>query len=305
MLLKLFKPMSIFRRIAKVKLTRPFIRVAAVSRSTLAFIAVRGIAVAAITVTGAGYASAQSPQTSAESSQAKGLSIAQEADRRDLGFADFSSSLEMVLRNKYGEETVRNMRNKTLEQANDGDKSVIVFDNPRDVKGTAFLSFTHKEGSDDQWLYLPALKRVKRIASNNKSGPFMGSEFAYEDISSQEVEKYSYNYLRDESFDNRDHFVIERDPADPKSGYSRQEVWLDKEAYRVWKVKFYDRKGDLLKTLILSDYHQYLGQYWRANNWLMTNHQTGKSTELHNSDWKFKNGFTNKDFTKNSLARTK
>ena len=128
----------------------------------------------------------------AETPEEKGLAIAIEADRRDEGFGDNIANLTMILRNRHGQQTSRVLRTRTLEQADDGDKSLIIFDNPGDVKGTAFLSFTHKEGPDDQWLYLPALKRVKRIASGNKSGPFMGSEFAYEDISSQEVEKYGY-----------------------------------------------------------------------------------------------------------------
>lgn len=240
-----------------------------------------------------------------QSTQEKGLDVAREADRRDTGFTDTSNNLVMILRNKYGEETIRRMRNKTLEQESDGDKSIIVFDNPSDVKGTAFLSFTHKVEQDDQWLYLPALKRVKRISSSNKSGPFMGSEFAYEDMSSQEVEKYTYNYLRDETIDGRDHFVVERDPVDPKSGYSRQEVWYDKTEYRVWKVNFYDRKGELLKTLSVSNYEKFLDKYWRANIWKMVNHQTGKSTELKFADWTFRNGFSDRDFSKNSLARAK
>ena len=165
----------------------------------------------------------------------KGLAIAREADLRDQGFADSTATMQMTLRNRHGEESLRQMRTKTLEQMDDGDKSLIVFDQPRDVKGTALLTYTHKAGSDDQWLYLPALKRVKRIASSNKSGPFMGSEFAYEDLSSQEVEKYTYKYLRDETFDgDEEHagktvFVIERFPVDEKSGYTRQLVWMDQD----------------------------------------------------------------------------
>lgn len=241
----------------------------------------------------------------AQTSQEKGLAIAVEADKRDIGFGDSTANLEMILRNKYGEETKRVMRNKTLEQMSDGDKALIVFDNPRDVKGTAFLSFTHKAKADDQWLYLPALKRVKRIASSNKSGPFMGSEFAFEDIASQEVEKYTYNYLRDETIAGNNHFVIERDPVDPKSGYSKQVAWIDEAEYRVKKVDFYDRKGDLLKTLTITGYNQYLGKYWRANAWEMINHQTGKATVLNFKDYQFNNGFKNKDFNKNSLSRAK
>ena len=144
------------------------------------------------------------------------------------------------------------MRNLTLEVDGDGDKTLVIFDEPNDVKGTAFLNYTHREGSDDQWLYLPALRRVKRIASNNKSGPFMGSEFAYEDISSQEVEKYTYEFLRAEDVEGTSMYVVQRVPVDERSGYTRQIVWYDQAEYRVQRVDFYDRKDELMKTTDLS-----------------------------------------------------
>jgi len=213
--------------------------------------------------------------------------------------------MKMLLRNRQGEESTRYIRVRTLEQLDDGDKSLIIFDQPADVKGTAFLSFTHRTGPDDQWLYLPALKRVKRISSRNKSGPFMGSEFAYEDISSQELEKYTYNYLRDEPFQGMDCFVIERDPVDEYSGYTRQEVWIDKAEYRPQQIIYYDRKNAKLKTLLFSDYHQYLGKYWRAHVMDMENHQTGKSTRLTWSDYQFQTGLTERDFNRNNLDRVR
>jgi len=94
----------------------------------------------------------------------------------------------MTLRNRAGKESLRNVRIKNLEVDGDGDKSLSIFDEPADVKGTTSLTWSHSDKPDDQWLYLPALKRVKRISSKNKSGPFMGSEFAFEDIGSQEVD---------------------------------------------------------------------------------------------------------------------
>jgi outer membrane lipoprotein-sorting protein len=235
----------------------------------------------------------------------QGLAIATEADRRDEGFGDYTADVKMILRNKQGQESTREIRSRTLEVEDDGDKTMIIFDAPGDVKGTALLSFTHKAGPDDQWLYLPALKRVKRIASDNKSGPFMGSEFAYEDIASQEVEKYTYRYLRDEVYDGMDVFVIERYPVDEKSGYTRQVVWLDKEHYKERKVEFYDRKDTLLKTLVLTDFNQYLDQYWRAHDMYMENHQTGKSTRLLQTNFHFRTGLTDRDFDQNSLKRAR
>ena len=233
----------------------------------------------------------------------KGLAIAKEADRRDTGFGDTTADMIMVLRNKRGQESRRELEIRTLEVEDDGDKSMTVFHNPRDVRGTALLTFSHGVKPDDQWLYLPALRRVKRIASNNKSGPFMGSEFAYEDLSSQEIDKYKYKYIKDDKVDGVDCFLIERYPVDKDSGYTKQQVWLDKDEYRVRKIDYYDRKSQLLKTLTPTEYKQYLGKYWRADKMLMVNHQTGKSTELTWSNFKFKNGLKDADFTRTRLTQ--
>lgn len=235
----------------------------------------------------------------------RGLEIAQEADRRDTGFGDFTANMVMELRNKQGDVSSRTIRLKTLEVIGDGDKSMSIFDSPADVKGTAFLTYSHAIEPDEQWLYLPALKRVKRINSKNKSGPFMGSEFAYEDLASQEVEKYSYKYLRDEVVNGVDCFVVERYPAYEHSGYTRQVAWINKEKYVPEKVEYYDRKNDLLKTLTNNNYQQYLDQYWRASEMLMENHQTGKSTYLQWQDYQFRNGLDDKDFSRNSLKRAR
>ncbi len=241
----------------------------------------------------------------AETPEEKGLAIAVEDDKRDNGFVDYQAKMEMILKNRHGEQSVRYIRTKNLEVVGDGDKSLVIFDKPRDVKGTALLNFTHKTGTDDQWLFLPALKRVKRISSANKSGSFMGSEFAYEDITSQEVEKYTYQWLRDETYEGLECFVFERYPTYKNSGYTRQMVWLDKKEYRMMKIDFYDRKNALLKTQTFRGYHQYLGKYWYPDEMFMENHQTGKTTLLIWSDYKFRNGFKDRDFNRNSLKRAR
>jgi len=242
---------------------------------------------------------------SALTPEERGLEIAKTADARDTGWQDQISSLEMVLRNSSGQETVRKNRMRALEVSGDGDKSLIIFDSPADIKGTAFLSHTHAVTADDQWLFLPALKRVKRVSSANKSGPFMGSEFAYEDISSQELDKYRYNYLRDEAVNGNDAFIIERFPQYENSGYTRQVVWIDKQMYQPVKIEFYDRKNSLLKTLTYHGYQQYLEKFWRPQRMEMQNHQTGKSTSLVWHDYKFQSGLTERDFDQNSLKRAR
>ena len=233
----------------------------------------------------------------------KGLEIAKEEERRNTGFGDTTADMVMVLRNKTGQESTRELEIRTLEGQGDGDRSLTVFHSPRDVRGTALLTYSHTVQPDEQWLYLPALRRVKRIASNNKSGPFMGSEFAYEDLSSQEIEKYKYKYIKDDKVDGIDCFLIERYPVDKNSGYTKQQVWLDKGEYRPRKVDYYDRKGQLLKTFTPSEYKQYLGKFWRAHRMNMVNHQSRKSTELVWSNVKFKTGLKDDDFTRTRLAQ--
>lgn len=236
----------------------------------------------------AGTAADSSPGF-AQTNEEKGRGIAEEVDRRDLGWRNSKTVLKMILRNRHGETSTRELAIQALE-TNDpglGDKSLIVFSSPRDVDGTAFLSHTKILDPDDQWLYLPALKRVKRISSSNKSGPFLGSEFSFEDLTSQEVDKYDYKWLRDEQWGDIHCFVVERYPLYNNSGYSRQIVWTDQAEYRPMKIEYYDRKNSLMKTLVLENYRQYQQKYWRALTMTMTNHQSGKSTVLEFEEYRF------------------
>ena len=246
-----------------------------------------------------------SGNTSAQTPEEKGLAIAKERKARDFGWGDSTAKAEMILRNAKGQQTVRKMKIKALEIVDDGDKALTIFQQPRDVKGTAFLSFSHSVKSDEQWMYLPALKRVKRIASRNKSGPFMGSEFAFEDLSSFEIKKYTYKYIKDDTVNGELSFVVELDPVDKNSGYTRQLVWIDQSHYRAQKVEFYDRKNSLLKTLTSFEYKLYLDKYWRPSKQTMLNHQTQKSTDYIIHELAFQKGLKEKDFNKATLKRAK
>jgi len=237
-------------------------------------------------------------------SERLGFEVAARADRSDRGFGDSEVELEMVLKNAAGRESRRNLTITTLEIPDEsfGDKSLVVFANPNDIKGTALLSHANILDPDDQWLFLPALKRVKRISSANKSGPFVGSEFAFEDFTALELNKYNYTWLRDEQYEGMSADVIERTPRYDNSGYTRQLSWVDQDVYQVRKVEFYDRRGDLLKTLTLTDYREYNG-IWRSHHMKMVNHQTGKSTDLIYSNYRFSIGLNDGNFVKGRLAR--
>ncbi|MDE0210449.1 MAG: outer membrane lipoprotein-sorting protein [Boseongicola sp.] len=243
------------------------------------------------------------PEAAAQSAAEKGLQIAKTARAADRGFGNYTAELSMVLRNRRGKESRRSLRIKVLEVAGDGNKTVFVFDNPKDVKGTAFLIHGHVSKSDDQWLYLPALKRVKRISSSKRSGSFMGSEFAYEDLTIPEVEKFTYKWLRNEPCGNLTCTVLEMIPTERGSGYSRQIAWHDTKEFRAWKTEYYDRKNDHLKTLTFSGYKEHAGGFWKPESLNMVNHATGKSTDLNWSNYQFNTNLSEKDFTQTSLRR--
>ena len=248
-----------------------------------------------------------SPAAAAKESADKGTTIAYEADRRDTGFGDFAATVSMTLRSRARSESRRVMSIKVLEGGNedDGDKSLIRFSKPGDIEGTTLLTHARKIGNDDQWIFLPAVKRVKRISSTNRSGAFAGSEFAYEDLVNQEPDKYTYAWIRDEDLNGRPTFVVERVPVYDGSGYARQVVWYDKAEYRIQRIEYYDRKNELLKTLNISGYEKYLGQHWRANEMVMVNHQTGKSTTLAWQGYEFATGLSEVDFNKNKLRNAR
>jgi len=242
---------------------------------------------------------------SAGSPEARGLAIAEEADRRDRGFGDSVTEIVMRLISTDGRVNERRLTWQILENPDptDGDESLTLFHEPRDIAGTAFLTHTHIAEEDDQWLYLPALKRVKRIASVNKTSSFMGSELAYEDLLSDEVEKFDYRWLRDEACGEETCYVLERRPRYEDSGYSRQVLWMDQSEYRVRRIDYYDPDDALEKTLTLDDYRLYLDRYWRAHEYVMENHQTDKRTTLSFGPYSFHTGLAEQDFDPSALRR--
>ncbi|MGJ8662350.1 MAG: outer membrane lipoprotein-sorting protein [Marinicella sp.] len=233
----------------------------------------------------------------------KGYDVSARSDRSDRGFLDSEVEVTMVLKNKAGQETTRSMTFTTLEVQDEdqGDKSLVVFNTPKDVEGTALLSHAKMIKPDDQWLFLPALKRVKRISSKNKSGPFVGSEFAFEDFTSTELKKYDYSWLKTESCGDLVCDVVQRTPRYEHSGYTKQIAWIDQTDFQLRKVEFYDRRDSLLKTLELTDYRNYDG-IWRSHKLSMVNHTNGKSTDLIYGDFTFKVGLGDHDFVKGKLT---
>lgn len=237
----------------------------------------------------------------AQTAEEKGLAIATDSKNRDRGYADFTVKARMTLKNAEGQTSSRDMELRALEEGQDTEKSLVIFHSPADTKGTALLSHSFDNAEDQQWLYLPSLKRTRRIAGGNKSGSFVGSEFSYEDISPQMVAKYTYKFLREEEYEGQKCQVVQRAPKDASSGYLRQVFWLDQEHLRPMKVENYNKRDELHKTLTFSGYKQYAGKHWRPAKMSMLNHQNGKSTDIVFEEFSFKTGLTKDKFDSSVL----
>jgi len=195
------------------------------------------------------------------------------------GYKSSLSKTTMILKNAQGVENIRKLEMKKIE-GEDGDKSLLNFLYPEDLKGTKLLSFEVIGGDDKQWLYLPSLKRTKRISSRNKSGSFMASEFSYEDISSQNYKNYSYSGEAEEvTKDGVTYYKVTRTPIDVNSGYSKQMVWVDKSNFLAKYGEYYDKQNRLLKKIHFSEY-KVIDGIQRIVKIEIENIQNGKSSSL-------------------------
>ncbi len=226
--------------------------------------------------------------------------IAREAYEAVSGYGSSRSIATMVLKNSEGKENVRKLE-MLKKESGEGDSSLIRFIYPADIKDTRLLTHEVIGGDDRQWLYLPALKRVKRISSSNKSGSFMASEFSYEDIASQHYRNYTYpEPSRRIKTEKGEYWEIVRVPRDVKSGYSKQVVRIDPATHLVRSGKYFDRNGRLLKEVTFARYER-MGAVYRIREIIMENVQNGKSSRLILEEDRIKVGLGRSDFSKRVL----
>lgn len=243
------------------------------------------------------------PAQSEESSQARGKAIAAEAFARHFDYQDLSAEFEMLIQARDGKEYRRRALVRAMRVPDDRTYSMITMLEPRDVFKTGLLTYSYDNRADDQWLYLPARKMVSRLSGTNRAQPFLGSDFAFEDLGSPGLGKFSYEYLGEDTLDGNKTLMVQRVPTLSNSGYSRQVIWYDREKLYPLKIDYYNPSGQLLKTQRFDDYRLLDDRYWRAHKMTMVNHILGTTTMLTWSSFKFGNGYTPRDFDLDALRR--
>lgn len=204
---------------------------------------------------------------------------------------------------------VRKLKMWMKNDKNDNDKTLIRFLWPADVKRSGFLKIEHSNRDDDMWLYLPVLKKTRRIASSGKSGRFMGSDFAYADMGSGKTENYKYKLIGTEKIDEKECYVIEAVPANEKTkkddGYSKKIIWVRKDIFLQIQQKFYDKDGDYLKIMQSSRIKKIQGTNIRmATHIIMSDMQKeGNKTVIEYGEIKVNTKISDKYFTQRYLLR--
>ncbi|PKL26526.1 MAG: outer membrane lipoprotein-sorting protein [Spirochaetae bacterium HGW-Spirochaetae-3] len=191
-----------------------------------------------------------------------------------------STRSRMIITAKDGTTTERLVDQYSLD-GQDGTRAVIVFQKPASVAGTRFLVIENPGRDDDRWIFLPSLGKVRRIASGEGSGSFMGTDLSYDDISSanRSADADTHALLRSERLDGKDCWVIESRPRDSGYQYSSMVSWIDKASRIVLRIELFDRKGKLFKVMESGSPKDIQGRL-TAMNTKMTNVQAGTSTSI-------------------------
>jgi hydrophobe/amphiphile efflux-3 (HAE3) family protein len=220
---------------------------------------------------------------------------------------DEEVEIQMQLINKQGQKRERRVSWVLKSDPQRNQKGLIRFTAPADVRGTALLSIENADREDDQWLYLPALKKSRRISASNISDSFVGSDFAYEDLGAEEIDQHDYRLLREDAVDGTPVYVVEATPKEQRkkeSGYSRREIFVRKDNAAIARINFYDRQKELLKVLQARDIRQVPStKTWRAQTIEMANQKTGHTTVIVYGPFVINKGISDDTFSIRELER--
>ena len=233
--------------------------------------------------------------------QMTGRQIVEKAYNRPSG-DDQTSILTMTLTNSRGQTRVRKIKQFSKDFGT-VEKSIMFFQSPADVKNTSFMNWTYdSEKNDDQWIYLPALKKTKRISSDSKSDYFMGSDFTYDDLGDRKLDADKHKLLRTETMNGKSCYVVESISKDEDYMYSKTITWIDKTNYVGVKKEFYDEDDDLLKVLTIKKVEKISG-FWVITNSEMKNVQKNHTTSIVLSEVKINTGVADSQFTERMMMR--
>jgi len=203
------------------------------------------------------------------------MQMADEAQKTESSATD----MNMTLIDADGDTSLRRLQILMIEE-NDLSRTLTVFKAPASVENTRFLTIENKDRNDDQWIYLPTLRKMRRIAAGERSGSFMGSDFSYADMESRNIDEYNHTLLREESVEGTPCWVVESAPLSgiDSGGYSRTITFVDQERHVPLKVEYYDEKTDDLLKVMKNSAFERIDGIWTPMRITMTTVDSGHRT---------------------------
>lgn len=241
--------------------------------------------------------------------QLSGLDVAQRINARDEGVS-VSRNLTMEMIDRHGKKRVRETRG-FRKYYGEEKRTVIFYLTPKNVKETAFLTYDYPQANldDDQWLYLPAMRKVRRISASDRGDYFLGTDFTYEDIKKESkvsIEDYSWKNIGEEEIDGHHCIIVETLPVNDKVakelGYSKVRSWVDSKIWMIRQSKRWDIRGNELKTIYTRDI-RLVQNIWTAYTIEVSNHKTGHTTRFLFSDINYSEGVKDNVFTQQGIRR--
>ncbi len=231
-----------------------------------------------------------------------GLKIIENVYNRPTG-NDQTADLTMTLINSRGDERVREIK-QFLKDSGKMEKKIMFFHSPADVRNTSFMNWSYDEEGkdDDQWIYLPALKKVKRISSDSKSDSFMGSDFTYDDLGDRHPNEDVHKIIKEETLDGEECYVVESVPKEEDYMYSKTVSWIVKDKWIGRKKEFYDEDEDLLKILTVKKVEEIKG-FWVITHSEMFNVQKEHKTKMLLENVQLDSGIPDNKFTERMMKR--
>jgi hypothetical protein len=233
--------------------------------------------------------------------QTSGFWVAQKVDEREKG-EDASLQMDMVLIDKKGRE--RERRLFIIRKDFDGnDKLLLKFTYPNDIRGTSFLVWEHEERDNERFLYLPALGRVRRIATSEKDENFAGTDFSYEDISGRKLQNYTYRLLEEEvMYENTKCYLLASYPKEANAKFPMIHSWIRKDNFVVIKADYYNNKEEIEKTFHVLKLDKVDG-IWTSLELLMENHEMNHKTFSKITHVVYNQGIQDTRFDKKELMK--
>lgn len=228
-----------------------------------------------------------------------GREIMEKVYNRNTG-EDRKAEMNMILINKFDDERERDLKqfNRDFGEV---EKKIMFFTSPQDIRGTSFMNWTYEDKrADSQWIYLPALRKIKRISAENKSDYFMGSDFTYDDLGERKVEEDNHKLIGSKKINGEECYIVENIPKEEDYLYSKTITWVSKDNWIGLKKEFYDNDGNLLKTLTVKDYEKINGIVTITNS-EMYNKQKAHKTILKLDEVEYNTGISEDKFTERQM----